>query len=607
MFAVFNVFRCERVPHDRSIILTIHLRPFAPTLPRLRSGQSLHLRWEWEKDIFSADWDVAATIDDNSANAQLRLLTMRKTMVAVVLVPSRHTDSATLRARWAKAATQLALRDFRNVYICFLDVHKVGTGGADRTFDRLAKASTQPLDKEKPGVVLVRHWASFDDDEGGKTGPGLDTVERYDGPAYQVKGIVSQMRIVSTPRADVEINDVDLLREKIKMFPTVVHMFLDGSLASFKKTRKRFARVAAASGLRGSVMFSFSDDPSIAPALDAALLAPDTPRIVAFKNYGTVMDTMALLEPGKSVKASAVVQLAESAVEYQRWKVPIDLDLLDRQMLNYLFRVKLPKVYVLGDMDTRKRFNVVETVTKVMHEYTPQTVAQNGGGQTVVFRLIEPSTQADIVNVFRVQGAKEGAILLHDTMKDQKHTLRGPPTEARLRRVLSMFLNGVLRYDPNDYEVIEIPALLPGEVEALEDAALLDETEQGGQGGQGGVDHSDQTSSIDEAPGVSGGASSIVASNAEGSTEGSSGAAAQSQPRRRRQSAAGGNVPMDAGTLQTLTMSMARLESEMKDLRVSNERLRNKQSRLEGRLAAQEVALRELSIEHISAKQQATA
>ena len=525
-------------------------------------------------------------------------------MVAVVLVPSRHTDSATLRARWGKAATQLALRDFRNIYICYLDVHKVGTGGSDRTFDRLAKASTQPLDKEKPGVVLVRQWASFDDDEGATMGPGLDTVERYDGPAYQVKGIVSQMRIVSTPRADVEINDVDLLREKIKMFPTVVHMFLDGSLASFKKTRKRFARVAAASGLRGSVMFSFSDDPSVAPALDAALLAPVTPRIVAFKNYGTVMDTMALLEPGKSVKASAVVQLAESAVEYQRWKVPIELDLLDRQMLNYLFRVKLPKVYVLGDTNTRKRFNMVETVAKVMREYTPQAVAQNGGGQTVVFRLIEPSTQADIVNVFRVQGAKEGAILLHDTMKDQKHTLRGPPTEARLRRVLTMFLNGVLRYDPNDYEVIEIPALLPDEVEALEDAAAIDEAEQAGHGG---VDHSDQTSSIDEAPGVSGGASSIVASNAESSTGGSSGAASQAQPRRRRQSAAGGNVPMDAGTLQTLTMSMARLESEMKDLRVSNERLRNKQSRLEGRLAAQEVAFRELSMSYQSAKQQATA
>ena len=247
----FNVFRCERVPHDRSIILTnSHLRPFAPTPPRLRSGKTLHLRWEWEKDIFSADWDVSATLDDNSANAQLRLLTMRKTMVAVVLVPSRHTDSATLRARWGKAATQLALRDFRNIYICYLDVHKVGTGGSDRTFDRLAKASTQPLDKEKPGVVLVLQWASFDDDEGATLGPGLDTVERYDGPAYQVKGIVSQMRIVSTPRADVEINDVDLLREKIKMFPTVVHMFLDGSLASFKKTRKRFARVAAASVLQ---------------------------------------------------------------------------------------------------------------------------------------------------------------------------------------------------------------------------------------------------------------------------------------------------------------------------------------------------------------------
>ena len=109
-----------------------------------------------------------------------------------------------------------------------------------------------------------------------------------------------------------------------------------------------------------------------------AIQSPVSPTIVAFKNYGATMDTMRVKEAGKAISASAVARLAVDAVESQRWRVPAELDLLDRDMLNYLFRVELPKVYVLANKDVRAKYGVVNMVTDVMRGYTPEAVARAG-------------------------------------------------------------------------------------------------------------------------------------------------------------------------------------------------------------------------------------
>ena len=617
-----------RLPDDDRYMTTTADSGSGPTAEQEPKTTTLQLKWTQGRDIVANQPYVdsyilrdgpdglpaSETLNDGGVLTLDQLTRFGGPMdtVAVVVVPSTHTDSATMRSRWEAAAKALKVRDYGTVRIAFLDgsVAETQDSSAARTLRRLNKAveDDEQLPPGKPGVFLVRGWRpglryvkgdsaggskrrkgneedrnffaaaddGDDDTSGGDGGgrkdggeDGADLVERYSGPAYQTEGIVRYLRAVAPSRPVVKVRSAAHLRALLKMHPVVVHLFLDGGAAAFKKTRRRFGRVAEASGMRGEVLFTLSEDPRVAPdATDGELpLAGQSPLVVAFRDHGRApLDIMEHLGGAKkAISAKKVLELAEVAVSAQRWSSPAELDLLDRQMLNRVFKSNEPKIFIMADKETRKAHPVLAAASAVMRDYTPQAAAIRGGGPLALFYMVDPASQGDMVSVFRVSGAsREGAIMIHDTVKERKHTLRGLPTEPVLRRMLTLFFEGKLAFNPNDFEVTEMthPAITGDAVDGASAAAAVAASSRGG--------------------GVAAAAAAVAAAGG--------GAAGR----------AGGGA--DPGMAQ-LSKLVARLTSEVAEVRVENERLRNKVERLEGRLAAVEQKTRSTEMQDAAEKE----